>query len=368
MGLLLVCISARIKIMNDICVTLTTFYQQFHANAPKFLGWTLANELWLLRDKSYSDYEDKEWDLMRAVQKSADDFMEKNPQAKVRWKVDVSENRVTLDTGEWMAHSIALGALRPEQECGYSDLDLNFETQQICGMQIEEFHRGTWAKDKIIELFKEENLEILDPLTFEAKSVRLPKVLFEMNKDLECSLRGGMIHPMAASLAQGVLSLEIEHNGETQTIALLRNIKQTNIPELIDLIKDDIKPHYKRLLDAIAVEQKHLKELPDGWPNDQVYALTQQWAERRFLGDNGLVGSDFFDGIWFNQSAPNEIIPKEKPPEAQQEVSVDLGNQSFAQLRAQRAKLKAAGAFGGSVSETFDLGSSEPNVKRANRI
>lgn len=325
--------------MKQKSINLSNFYADFHAKTEKFLGWTLSNQLWLLRDLAYEEFSEKTWDVFRDLQKFVDTQASKSGQ-RVSFSVDVFENRVVLDPAEWMVNSISLGKLQKEQECGYSDLDANFETQQICGMQLEEFHRGTWAKDRVLDLFKEELFEALEPLEFDAKKSKLPKVLFEMNSDLKMSLNSGVQHPFSLRACVCELNLIVEKNGEKTIYPLMRTFKHTDIPRVINDLKDDIKEHYKSLTKAIVDEQNHLRALPAGWPNEEVYALSQQWAQRRFLGDNGLVGSDFFDGEWFSKSGPTEIVGNKKLALVNDEISGD--GLSFAQLRLLRQKKQQA--------------------------
>lgn len=324
--------------MKQKAINLSNFYADFHSKTEKFLGWTLSNQLWLLRDLAYDEISEKTWDVFRDLQKFIDLQNSQKEGQKVSFSVDVFENKVVLDPAEWMVNSISLGELQKEQECGYPDLDANFETQQICGMQLEEFHRGTWAKDRILELFKEDLFEALEPLEFDAKKIKLPRVLFEMDNDLKTSLNGGVQHPFALRACVCELNLIVEKNGEKTIYPLMRTFKHTDIPRVIEELKDDIKEHYKSLTKAIVDEQEHLRSLPTGWPNEEVYNLAQQWAQRRFLGDNGLVGSDFFDGEWFAKGGPTEIVSNKK----MELVNGDISGEglSFAQLRLLRQKKK----------------------------
>ena len=47
--------------------------------------------------------------------------------------------------------------------------------------------------------------------------------------------------------------------------------------------------------------------LPEGWPTAEIWQKMQEWAGRRYLGDNGLMGSDFFDGQWVKLEMPSDV-------------------------------------------------------------
>ncbi len=329
--------------------TVKQFYSDFHKKSAPLLGWSLSNQLWSLRETLFEDFKESHF----AILKELDAFLckEKNRQVSpphemgggsarsvespFSWKVKISESYEVLDLNEWIADSIELGQLKPEQETGYSELDLNFETQQVCGVQLEEFHRGTWAMKKIRRLFAEESFEPMETVDLDGKT-HLVNVFSKVDKLLNTQVHGGLNHPYKISAGVATLIL-VDHRGEEpKEYPVLRHFVHTHIPAVIERLKDDVKEHYQGLMKTIQEQQLQLNTLPDGWPNDVVYGMAQQWAKRRFLGDSGLVGSDFFDGIWLNSLGPLEVVGSASNA-AVQDLAVDATeNLSFAQLRLRR--------------------------------
>jgi hypothetical protein len=137
----------------------------------------------------------------------------------------------------------------------------------------------------------------------------LPQLISKLDRDLEIAIRGGMRHPYMCSVGVGSLCLRIAATDTEpeKLIPVVRRTALTDVGEVVDRMKDEVKERYKGLIDTIKEQQDNLRLLPANWPTAEVWAQMQEWSGARFTGDNGLVGSDFFDGKWSSTEMPHDV-------------------------------------------------------------
>lgn len=317
-------------------LALEDFYLHHQKVTSDFLGWRGASAAWALKDLDPTSKETEE--LCARLQKSIRELVGSRP---AQWVIDVEESHTRLDLESWVEDSLKIALASRPESCGHPDLDLNLETQINCGIQLEEFHRGDWAKARLTEMFDCKNFEPLEPLVCRFEHP-LPDLLAKLDKDLSIGVRGGMRHPYACSVAIGALSLRLlPHEGKPEeTIALTRRVKVSEVGEVVRRLKEEITERRNGLTGAIKEQQENLRGLPTNWPNEAVYESMQTWASKRFLGDMGLMGSELFEGDWLMSSMPSDAV-RDTPLALTEDVGA---SQSLAQLRHSRAAAKAAEA------------------------
>lgn len=306
--------------LNDIqsrYLSLEGFFMSHASELSPLVGERVAQYAWGLKDLDPRN-EDSDLSCRRvqaAVEKSSEGL-------GGEWVLMVSESHETLSLEDWIEHVLARSKERlAEVETGYPDLDLNIETQLACGMQLESFHGAEWAKERLGAMFAPESFLELDPLVYRL-GMPLPQVIDKLDRDLEFAIRGGMRHPYKCSLAVGAVCLRIPAAGgePERTIPVARRMRSSNIAEVVSSMRTELKERFKGLVATVQEQQAHLKMLPEGWPNAATWETMQEWSKKRFVGDNGLVGSDFFEGQWLVKEMPHEVhqkvedsIPKEEP-------------------------------------------------------
>lgn len=306
-------------------LALEDFYLHHQNTTTGFLGWRGAQAAWALKDMDPSSEETES--VCRRLQKSIRELVGSRP---AQWVIDVEESHTQLDLESWVEDSLKLAIDSRPESCGYPDLDLNIETQLNCGTQLEEFHRADWAKNRLSAMFDCKNFEALEPLVCRFEHP-LPDLLAKLDKDLSIGVRGGMRHPYSCSVAIGALSLRLlPHEGKPEeTIALTRRVKVSEVGEVVRRLKEEINERRNGLTGAIKEQQENLRCLPTNWPSEAVYQAMQEWSAKRFVGDNGLMGSDLFEGDWLMSSMPSDSVR-----ETRLMVSEDASAaQSLAQLR-----------------------------------
>ena len=285
-------------------VSLEDFYEQHSQSGVELLGSRAGQYAWSLKDAN-PKHEDTER-ACKIVQKAVEAAV---GDKKADWVILTSESHEILSLEAWIddivskTHEEALS-----QDTGYSDLDLNIETQMVCGRQLESFHHGDWAKEKLLQIFKEENFFEEEPIVCSFK-MPLPHLIDKMDRDLEIVTKCGMRHHYKCSVGVSALYLRIaaDENQPERLIPVLRRMSTNNIASMINVMKEELDERFKGLVETIKEKQEILRMLPEGWPNDVVSEKMKLWSEKRFLGDNGLVGSDFFDGKWLISDLPSDV-------------------------------------------------------------
>jgi hypothetical protein len=276
-----------------------------HANElSPMVGERAAQYAWGLKDLD-SKNEDAELSCRR-VQSSVE---KRVAGTSAEWVLMVSESHEILSLEEWIEHVLKDSKVKlAEVETGYGDLDLNIETQLACGMQLESFHSADWAKARLNTMFSPEAFSQLEPLVCKL-SMPLPQVIDKLDRDLEFAIKAGMRHPYKCSLAVGAVCLRIPATDSEpeRLVPVIRRMRSSDIGEIVAHMKVELKDRFKGLVTTIKEQQEHLKLLPEGWPNAEVWATMQDWSSKRFVGDNGLVGSDFFDGAWLVKELPHDV-------------------------------------------------------------
>lgn len=328
-------------------LALEDFYLHNETVTAAFLGWRGAQAAWALKDMDPLSQETE--DVCRRLQNA---IREKVGSRPAQWIIDVEESDMMIDHDAWVEHSLAKAALARPESCGYPDLDLNIETQVNCGTQLEEFHRGTWAQERLAAMFEVARFEPLDPLVCHFEHP-LPDLIAKLDKDLSIGVGGGMRHPYNCSVAVGALSLRLlPHEGRPEeTIAITRRIKVSEVGAVVRRLKDEITERHPGLTNAIREQQESLRCLPDGWPNEKVSEEMKTWATMRFLGDAGLMGSEFFEGDWLMTQMPTDVQRRVESVAA----AVQPEAKSWAQLRQSAASSDSPASAGTRVEASDAL-------------
>lgn len=288
-------------------LSLEGFFISHSNDLSPLIGERAAQYAWGLKDLD-SKNEDSELSCRR-VQAS----VEKSVGGRAaEWVLMVSESHEILSLEEWIEHVLALSKNKlAEVETGHGDLDLNIETQLACGMQLESFHSADWAKQRLSDMFAPESFMELEPLVCKL-NMPLPQVIDKLDRDLEFAIRAGMRHPYKCSLAVGAVCLRIPASGDEpeRIVPVIRRMRSSDIGDIVSHMKIELKDRFKGLVSTIQEQQGHLKLLPEGWPDAVTWGVMQEWSKKRFVGDNGLVGSDFFDGQWLVKELPHDVHRK----------------------------------------------------------
>lgn len=290
--------------MTHRFLALEDFYLHHQEKAVDFLGWRLASAAWSLKDAGET-LSDDQIEICRRLQKAIKEKVGSRP---AEWLIEVEESHSVIDFGRWIDHCIENTKLPESEQTGRSEIDFNFETQLVCGAQLEEMQKGSWVKARLEKMFECDSFEPMDPLVCRFEHP-LPDLLAKLDKDLELGVQGGMRHPYQCSAAVGALTLRLlEHEGmPEERIVLARRSRLSNINAAVGLLHEEAKARQKALVASIKEYQGYLKQMPEGWPSSEVYAKCMEWSGKRFAGDNGLVGSDLFDGIWVRDSMPQDV-------------------------------------------------------------
>ncbi len=285
-------------------LALEDFYLHHQEKAVDFLGWRLASAAWSLKDAG-EELSDDQIKICRRLQEA---IREKIGDRPAEWILEVEESHSVVDFGAWIEHVVKETGLPEEQKTGIPDLDFNFETQLVCGTQLEEMQRGSWVKAKLEKMMKPESFKPLDPLVFRLEHP-LPDLINQLDRDLTLGVSGGMRHPYQCSAAVGALTLRLfAHDGKPEErIVLTRRSQRSKIENAVSLLFDEAKARQKALVDSIKEHQEGLRKIPEGWLSDEAYAKCVAWSEKRFAGDNGLVGSDLFEGDWLKTGMPQDV-------------------------------------------------------------
>jgi len=289
---------------RDQYVSLEDFFLSHAEKLTPIVGPRAARYAWGLKDLDPSREESEQ--SCRLVQ---DAIIGALSGRKADWCVMVSESHDILSIEEWVENTIiAAKAACKEMDTGYSDLDLAVETQWVCGQQLEAFHSGKWAKDKLLRLFEPGSFIEEEPLVCPI-GMPLPHVMSKLDRDLSIVTRGGMRHPYKCSVGVGVVCLRLAATDAEpeQLIPVIRRTQVSDIGGCLTQMGRELKDRSKGLIDTIKAQQDNLRLLPDGWPNIEVFEKMQSWSKQRYVGDNGLVGSSLFDGDWVVTTLPHEI-------------------------------------------------------------
>lgn len=289
---------------QELYLSLENFFLAHAERLSPLIGERVAQHAWALKDQSI--HGDEAEGVCRRVQAAIEKALAGRA---ARWELLVSESHDILSLEEWIEASLEVsGAAASQLRTKYGDLDLNVETQLHCGMQLEAFHGAQWAKSKLLKLFETESFQELEPLSCRL-GTPLPQVIDKLDRDLEFATKGGMRHPYKCSVAVGVVCLKVDASKTEPelTIPVVRRVLLSDVPVLVSRMREELKDRFKGLIAAIQEQQEHLRLLPEGWPNAEVWATMQEWKSRRFLGDNGLMGSDFFEGTWLATELPHDV-------------------------------------------------------------
>lgn len=331
---------------RDQYVSLEDFFLSHAEKLTPIVGPRAARYAWALKDLDPSREESEQ--SCRLVQEAMNKSLAGR---QADWCIMVSESHDILSIEEWIEDTI----VSAKSDCkamdtGYSDLDLCVETQWVCGKQLEAFHSGQWAKDKLLHLFEPGSFIEEEPLVCPI-GMPLPHVISKLDRDLSIVTRGGMRHPYKCSVGVGVVCLRLAATDSEpeQLIPVIRRTQVSDIGGCLSQMGRELKERSKGLIDTIRAQQDNLRLLPDGWPNADVFEKMKNWANQRYVGDNGLVGSSLFDGDWVVTTLPHEIHRSRLAPVSQDVSSlgvVDVANRVVAN---RAAKLRADGAQGGNV-------------------
>lgn len=290
--------------MGHRFLALEDFYLHHQEKAVDFLGWRLASAAWSLKDVG-SELSEEQVERCRRLQKA---IKEKVGDRPAEWILEVEESHTVVDFGRWMDHCVAGVELPESEKTGFADLDFNFETQLVCGAQLEEMQRGTWVKARLEKMMRPESFEAIEPLVCRFEHP-LPDLIAKLDRDLELGVGGGMRHPYQCSAAVGALTLRLfAHEGKPEEmIVITRRGQISKIENAVKLLHDEAKARQKALVDSLQEQQKNLREIPEGWPTAEISAKCKEWAGKRFSGDSGLVGSDLFEGNWIKAGMPQDV-------------------------------------------------------------
>ena len=322
-------------------LTLEDYFEHHEQEVQPLLGRRLAMAAWSLMHADVAS--DDGIGVCKRVQKALDELVGDRP---ARWEAEVSENHKILDLMRWIDELSEKGALSKDEECGVSDIDLNFESQKTCAVQMSEFHKATWAVERMRELYDPAGFEVLEPLEFKY-GTSLAFMIDALDRDMKAGVSNSNCHPQKMSVSVGALTLVMpEHEGKPEVrISVCRRFAQNDIPRIVSELKELIDERNKELGEAIKQYQENLKLVPEGWPSEEGSKKVEQWAWARFHGDNGLVGSEFFEGQWLRSYMPSDLhretllpdpedketvffYPGRKPSEPEQPVDAEAGGEA----------------------------------------
>lgn len=312
---------------HDKFLTLEDFFATHQSVVTAAVGEKVAQMAWALKDLDPSS-EEAEY-ACRRVQKALAPLLENRD---AEWVIDVSESHTMIDLDSWIEHGFFLGkAAAKENETGYPDLDLNLETQMVCGAQMEAFHEADWAKKKLLAMMEPDSFEPMEPMIKNIK-FPLPNLIATLDRDLSIGVRGLMRHPHSCSVAIGAISLRLgpKDGKPEEMIPLVRRVRFSEIGDVVRSLKDDINARRVALVETIHEQQEHLKALPENWPTPEIWQKMQEMATLRFKGDSGLMGSDFFEGNWLMMGLPGDVHRKSLAPTVKSDEKLrpleDLGS------------------------------------------
>jgi hypothetical protein len=332
--------------MKNQYLALEDFFMGHERDVTSLIGSRAAQCAWALKDMDVSSPEGER--LCRSVQREVGKAI---GERDADWVIMVSERHTVLSLEHWVEDVLAKSSLEARaMATGYGDLDLNVETQLGCGRQLEAFHDGAWAKDRLQGLFEPEGYEELEPLACRL-NMPLPHLLDKLDRDLNLAVDSGVRHPYQCSAAVGALCLRLAATSEEpeKIIPLVRRVRSSDIGEALELMSYELKERFQGLIFTIKEQQEHLTRLPEGWPNQAVWEKMQEWSTRRFLGDNGLVGSDLFDeSDWAVAHLPQDVhLPRPPAPAPTPELT------QLSELAARVASRRAQRGESASKVESF---------------
>ena len=292
---------------QSLYLSLEDFFLVHAQRLHPLIGERAAQYAWALKDMDPRSPEGEA--ACRRAQEALARALDGRP---AQWVTMVSESHQTLSLEEWIGDILKNSVAHAETvRTGHGDLDLNVETQLNCGMQLEAFHSGDWAKAKLTRLFEPETFEALDPLICRFDTP-LPHAIDRLDRDLDIAIKGGMRHRYQCSVGVGSICLRIGtvEGGDQELIPVVRRAQVSNVAGVVSLMTDELKERFKALNATINEQQGNLRLLPEGWPDEHTWATMKQWQFKRFVGDNGLVGSDFFEGRWVAAELPHDVHRK----------------------------------------------------------
>lgn len=331
---------------RDQYVSLEDFFLSHAEKLTPVVGPRAARYAWALKDLDPSREESEQ--SCRLVQ----DAINKSLGGRqADWCIMVSESHDILSIEEWVEDTIvfAKNACK-SMDTGYSDLDLCVETQWVCGQQLEAFHSGQWAKNKLLRLFEPDSFMEEEPLVCPI-GMPLPHVMSKLDRDLSIVTRGGMRHPYKCSVGVGVVCLRLAATDSEpeQLIPVIRRTQVSDIGGCLSQMGRELKDRAKGLIDTIKAQQDNLRLLPDGWPTADVFEKMKNWADQRYVGDNGLVGSSLFDGDWVVTTLPHEIHRSRLTPIHQDVVSLGVVDVANRVVSNRAARMRSEESPSGSV-------------------
>lgn len=290
------------------------FFMGHEESVSKLVGPRATQHAWALKDLNQAD-EDGERSC-RILQKAIEAATEGRG---ADWVIMVSESHEILSLDTWIVDVVDRAVEEARSiSTGYGDLDLNIQTQLSCGRQLESFHSGDWAKEKLVSLFDTSHFAEEEPIECKITSP-MTYLLTKLDRDLGHVTEGGIRHPYQCSVGVGAICLRLAATADEpeQVIPLVRRTKVSNVAGALFAMKQDLKERFEGLIATIREQQDNLKLLPEGWPNAKVWAEMMEWSAKRFTGDSGLMGSSLFDDDrWVMQNLPHEVHRKRLPQEA----------------------------------------------------
>ena len=319
-------------------LALEDFFMVHETEVSSLIGQRAAQCAWALKDMDVASPDAER--LCRSVQREVGKAV---GERQADWVIMVSERHAVLSLERWIEDVLAKSNKEADElATGYGDLDINIETQLACGRQLESFHDGGWAKERLIDLFSPDGYEELEPLVCRL-NMPLPHLLDKLDRDLNLAVASGVRHPYQCSVAVGSLCLRLAATSEEpeRIIPLVRRVRGSDIGATLELMAGELKDRFKGLVETIKQQQEHLTMLPEGWPNQEVWDKMQDWSKRRFLGDNGLVGSDLFDeGNWAVAHLPQDVH-RPRPPAPEPTPELAQLSHLAARVAARRAQPRA---------------------------
>lgn len=274
----------------------------------KLIGGKATQHAWALKDLSQAN-EDGERSC-RIVQKAVEQAAAGR---QADWVIMVSESHEILSLDTWIVTVVDKAVEEARSlATGYGDLDLNIQTQLSCGRQLESFHSGDWAKERLSAMFETSHFEEEEPIVCKMSSP-ITYLLERLDRDLGHVTEGGIRHPYQCSVGVGAICLRLAATADEpeRIIPLVRRARVSNVAGALLGMKEDLKDRFDGLIATIREQQENLKLLPEGWPNQQVWESMMEWAAKRFAGDSGLMGSELFDDDrWVMQNLPHEVHRK----------------------------------------------------------
>lgn len=307
-----------------------------------------------IRDQNIEKYDDLISAAIKLEEKIRQKIEEMN--CDFEWVVRVQERHTSIGFRHWIDHLVekAQNTFPLKLNDWDQDPSIHFLIEQnyTFGTQMEELHHAKWAKDRIEGLwsYKPESFEQLEPMIIN-KHTPITQVARILDQDLESGVNGGMRNPYACSLAVGSVWIRVK-NKETQEIReipLIRFIKTTEFERVIHILKQEVEQHHKALKNALQDNRKMLDLIPENWPSEELYKVIQEWRTKMYLGDRGLMGSDFFEENWVGSLKGKDISRKLTPTE-EVELQNIIQNNEMKRMEERLAKRKQSSGIKSSRS------------------